>query len=192
MGIAWPGPAENARYAPAVQNTSEKAGRPALLCYDGSEFAKRAIGDSSRVLGGGPAIVLTIFESLGSALLRHPVPETTELGRQFKEIAQEVVDELDSGSAERAQATAAEGAEVARTAGFDAQPEARRALARAVERDTVTVWRAILDAADEKDAAVVVLGSRGRSGLGSALLGSVSYGVVHNSTRPVLVVPPTA
>jgi nucleotide-binding universal stress UspA family protein len=164
--------------------------RPILLCYDGSEFAKRAIRDSAGVLGGGAATVLTIFESLGSALLRHPVAETTELGRQFKEISQEVVDELDSGNAERAQATAAEGAEVAMTAGFDAQPEARRALARAIERDAVTVWHAILDAADEKDAAVVVLGARGRSTLGSALLGSVSYGVVHNSTRPVLIVPP--
>jgi nucleotide-binding universal stress UspA family protein len=60
-----------------------------------------------------------------------------------------------------------------------------------VERDAVTVWRAILDAADENDAAVVVVGARGRSGIGSALLGSVSYGVVHNSTLPVLVVPPT-
>jgi nucleotide-binding universal stress UspA family protein len=54
----------------------------------------------------------------------------------------------------------------------------------------VTVWRAILDIADEQDAAVVVVGARGASGLSSALLGSVSYGLVHNSDRPVLVVPP--
>jgi nucleotide-binding universal stress UspA family protein len=37
---------------------------------------------------------------------------------------------------------------------------------------------------------VEVLGSRGRSGGRSALLASVSYGVVHHSRRPVLIVPP--
>jgi nucleotide-binding universal stress UspA family protein len=163
---------------------------PVVLCYDGSEFARRAIRHAGVVLGGGTATVLTIWESVGSALLRHSRRGTTELGRDFKEISEAVVDELDEGTADRAQATAAEGVEVARAAGFDAQPEARRALARTAERDTVTVWHAILDTAEEKDAAVVVLGARGRSGLGSALLGSVSYGIVHNSTRPVLVVPP--
>ncbi len=135
--------------------------------------------------------MLTVWESVGSALLSHPLPETTQLGRDFKEISKDVADELDAGSADRAQVTAAEGAELARAAGFDAQPMARRALARA-ERDYVTVWRAILDTAEEKDAAVVVLGSRGRSGLESALLGSVSYGMVHHSRRPVLIVPPAA
>ena len=54
----------------------------------------------------------------------------------------------------------------------------------------MTVWRAILDAAEEEDAGVLVLGSRGRSGVRSALLGSVSYGVAHHSTRPLLIVPP--
>ena len=48
----------------------------------------------------------------------------------------------------------------------------------------VTVWQAVLETADEEDADVIVLGSRGRSALKSALLGSVCYGVVHNSKRP--------
>ncbi|MDQ3936027.1 MAG: universal stress protein, partial [Actinomycetota bacterium] len=60
----------------------------------------------------------------------------------------------------------------------------------AAERDAATVWHAIVEAADELDARVVVLGSRGLSGVRSALLGSVSYGVVHHSRRPLLVVPP--
>lgn len=134
--------------------------------------------------------MLTIWESVGSALLRDPVQGRTELGRDFKEISEAVVDELDEGTAARAQATAAVGVEVAIAAGFEAKPEARRALAKAAERGTATVWRAILDAAEEKDAAVVVVGARGRSGVGSALLGSVSYGIAHNGKRPVLIVPP--
>jgi nucleotide-binding universal stress UspA family protein len=101
-----------------------------------------------------------------------------------------VVDELDTRTADAARATAAEGAALATAAGFDARPLARRALARAAERISVTVWRAVLDTADEEAAELVVLGSRGRSGVTSMVLGSVSYGVVHNSERPVLIVPP--
>jgi nucleotide-binding universal stress UspA family protein len=162
-----------------------------LLCYDGSDLARHAIRQSASMLGGGPAIAATIYESLGSALLRNAPSETTELGRQFKEISEDVVNDLDAGIARRAQATAAEGAELAVAAGFDAEPLARRALARTAERDTATVWRAILDIADECDAGLLVVGSRGVSALGRALLGSVSYGLVHNSNRPVLVVPPS-
>jgi nucleotide-binding universal stress UspA family protein len=164
--------------------------RPSVLCYDGSEFAGRAIERSAQILGGGPAIVLTVFESVGSALLRHAPSEKTGLGREFREISEDVVNELDAGAARRAEATAGEGAEAARAAGFDAQPLVRRALSRTAERDTATIWRAVLDVADEHEASVLVVGARGASALGSALLGSVSYGLVHNSPRPVLVVPP--
>jgi nucleotide-binding universal stress UspA family protein len=63
-------------------------------------------------------------------------------------------------------------------------------VARAAERTAITVWRAILDLAEEETAELIVLGSRGRSGIKSMVLGSVSYGVLHNSGRPVLIVPP--
>lgn len=170
--------------------TGERAGKPILLCYDGSDFARDAIRQGAAVLRGGPAIVVTVWESVGSALLRHPVPGRAGLGRDLREISEDVVGELDKRTEERAHATVNEGVEAARAAGFDARPSARRALAATAERRTTTVWRAILDAADELDAAAIVLGARGRSAAGSALLGSVSYGIVHNSQRPVLVVPP--
>jgi len=79
---------------------------------------------------------------------------------------------------------------------------AKEVLARAVDdADTsgVTVQRhlaggspagAILDSA--KDAALVVVGSRGMSGLKSALLGSVSRQVVHHAGCAVVVIPPLA
>ena len=51
------------------------------------------------------------------------------------------------------------------------------------------MWQAILEVADDEDGRVVVLGTRGHSRVRSLLMGSVSYGVLHHSERPVLVVP---
>jgi nucleotide-binding universal stress UspA family protein len=159
---------------------------PAVLCYDGSEPARRAIERAGALVGGGPAVVVTIWESVGSVVLRrHP---RTALGRELKEISAEVVDDLDAGTAGSAQATAEEGAEVAAAAGFDAEPLAHRAIARVGEREEVTVWQALLDVAEERDARVLVLGRRGHSGVRSLLMGSVSSGVLHHTQRPVLVV----
>jgi nucleotide-binding universal stress UspA family protein len=48
---------------------------------------------------------------------------------------------------------------------------------------------AILRAADAYDALAIVVGAAGRGPMAGALLGSVTYQVVHRSTRPVVVVP---
>lgn len=167
----------------------EPTGGVALLCYDGSESAHVAIEQAAGVLKQRDAIVLTVWESVGSTLLRGAFPKAGDLGRDLREISEEVLDELDKGTSERALAMATEGAEVANAAGFAARPLARRALPGAGERANVTFWHEILAAADEEEADVIVLGSRGLSGMKSLVLGSVSYGVVHHSPRPVLVVP---
>ena len=44
---------------------------PALLGYDGSDAARGAIASASRVLGGREAVVVTVWESVGSAILRN-------------------------------------------------------------------------------------------------------------------------
>ena len=46
-------------------------------------------------------------------------------------------------------------------------------------------WKTILEVADDIDASVIVVGARHQS----SLLGHTSHEVVHNSRRPVLVVP---
>jgi nucleotide-binding universal stress UspA family protein len=90
------------------------------------------------------------------------------------------LEELLTAAREGADRVAAEGAEIAAAAGFTAT-----AL---VAESTGPVWAAVVDAAVQHDVAAVVMGSRGLSNVKSVLLGSVSNGVIHNATRPTLVV----
>jgi nucleotide-binding universal stress UspA family protein len=87
---------------------------------------------------------------------------------------------LDRRADADALALAEEGADLARAAGFRA--EARAGL------DSPT-WRGVVRVADEIDAAVVVLGSRGLTGVRELLERSLSHQVAGHGRRPVLVVP---
>ena len=51
------------------------------------------------------------------------------------------------------------------------------------------VARNILEAADEHDARIVMLGSSGRTDIPHLPFGSVSHRLLHSATRPVLIVP---
>ncbi len=90
--------------------------------------------------------------------------------------AREIEEELH----QRARGTAQEGAELARSIGLEA-----KGLAIA---DEVHVADAIIDAARKRDAAAIVVGSRGLKGLRARLEGSTSNAVVKNAPCPVLVV----
>jgi nucleotide-binding universal stress UspA family protein len=89
---------------------------------------------------------------------------------------------LDRGAQQRAASLAEEGAERLRSLGMEASPVA--------VSSAWNTWTTILDVAEEHDAALVAVGSRGLSGVKSALLGSVSNAVLHHCSRPVLVVHP--
>jgi len=92
-----------------------------------------------------------------------------------------VPDDLIEEAGKEAAKTAAEGAELANSAGFDASSTAR-------EEDTA--WKAILGAAEEAGAGIIVLGSHGRGTVGSAVLGSVATTVAHHANLPVMICRP--
>jgi len=148
-------------------------GGPVLFAYDGSAHARAAIERAGTVLQTGPAVVATAWSSFEIAAPAALLAMTGDMVR-------ESVTALDDANRESAEETAAEGAELARKAGFDARPRAVRAGG--------PFFAALLEAADELDARAIVAGSRGRSPLAAAVLGSVSIGLLNHTKRPVLVV----
>jgi hypothetical protein len=83
--------------------------------------------------------------------------------------------------------------------GLDASPESKRALEVAADLGD-RMWLEVLPVhvgdctrrAVEHDAALLVVGSRGRGAMRAAVLGSVSSALAATAPLPVLVVPPAA
>jgi nucleotide-binding universal stress UspA family protein len=144
-----------------------------VIAYDGSDNARYAIAVAARELGNRHAEVVHAWEPLASATSRLAIYAVTFGGSAGNEIELE---------AERAQATADEGAKVAREAGFDAEAIALRSNGPVAD--------ALVEYVEEHDPQVVVLGTRGLSGVRSAIAGSVSHHVTQNVRTPVLTVPP--
>jgi nucleotide-binding universal stress UspA family protein len=142
---------------------------PILICYDGSPAAIRAIETAAAVLGPRRAVVLDVASSMTVA---------ESVAAPYSAMAGAAVEETYAAEAAR---IAAEGTEIARSSGFDAVARGTRA---------VPTWQGIVEIADELDAPVIVVGSRGLRGLNEALHGSVSHQVAAHAGRPVLIVPP--
>jgi len=144
--------------------TSEQG--PIVFAYDGSDQAKAAIAYAGDVLPTDrPAVALTVWGPLS--------------GIPFGGIAVVSGADLDPAIEEEAQRTAGEGRELLEAAGFDASTRVESG---------VPIWRRIVEVCRELDAAMVVLGSHGHSGLEAVLLGSVATAVSQHTSLPVLIV----
>src|SRR5438309_6837412 len=123
---------------------------PIVFAYDGSDLAKLAIAEAGAQLEPGrEALVLTVWHPFDVGFV--PTGGVQFNSAQISEVR------------DAAQRTAAEGAELARAAGFDA---------RGAAAEDAPTWKGIVDVADEHDASLIVLGSHGRTGLAGVLIGS--------------------
>jgi nucleotide-binding universal stress UspA family protein len=154
---------------PAATTTNESI----VIAYDGSENARHAIAVAARELGPRHAEVVHAWEPLASATSRLAIYAVAFGGSAGEEVALE---------AERARATADEGARIARDAGFDAKA--------VTLRSDGPVADAIVRYVEEHAPPIVVMGTRGLSGARSVIAGSVSHHVTQHLHTPVLTVPP--
>jgi nucleotide-binding universal stress UspA family protein len=147
------------------------ADKPLLLCYDGSDPAKHAIERAADLLRTRNALVVNVWQT------------TVGLGSfAWAGATENMIDYvgLDRAAAELGGRIVGEGVRVAQDAGLEAEPLAVKA--------TGPVWTTILEVAERYDASMIVIGSRGLTGLRSILMGSVSTAVVHHADRPTLVI----
>ena len=148
--------------------TSETSNGSMILCWDGSDGAEQAIQHAARLADAGhPAIVMFAFvptESARGVLGGLSGPDAPIMSRPE---AEELLER---------------GVQVARAAGFEAEP-----LLVNAERK---ISRIIVNLAEENDAPLIVMGQRKRSGVGTLILGSVAREVLGSQHRPVLLVGP--
>jgi nucleotide-binding universal stress UspA family protein len=139
-----------------------------LLCYDGSDQATEAIGVAAALFPHGTrATVLYAWEPTAVAVSGGMVPAM-------------IPPDSDERDKARALRLAEAGAQHARFLGLDAEGR--------IEETTASAWRTIVEVADgEFD--VIVMGTRGLSGVASLLLGSCSHHVAQHAASPVLIVP---
>jgi len=146
---------------------------PVLFCYDGSEGSREAMRAAAGLIEPAvEVVVLTVWE---------PVAVRLALAGTFATASLPSEAELDEQEASFAKAAAEDGAQRAVEHGY-------KASAR-TNVSTKGIAQAILDAADEMSARLIVCGQRGRGPLKAALLGSVSHTLAAHTRRPVLIAP---
>jgi nucleotide-binding universal stress UspA family protein len=149
---------------------------PVVAAYDGSEGATRAIQVVGRLLSERPTVVAHAWEAVFHRSLAVRALAAAPVDDLHATIA-----DLQEAFANRSAATTQEGVAAARAAGLDAVGET-------IESDE-GAWRAVAAAARTHGASVIATGTRGLGAARSALLGSVSSGLIQNVELPILVVP---
>ena len=140
---------------------------PLLICYDDSTGARHAVESAATLFPGRRAVVLDVAPAVTA---QESLADLAPVIPNFEEI-----NTADALSKARV------GAELAREHGLEAEPRADFAA---------PTWDGVVEAANDLDAAVIVIGSRGLRGAREVFEGSLSHEVAEHAGRPVLIVPP--
>lgn len=148
-----------------------------VIAFDGSPAARRAIEQAARVFRSSRVLVVTVWEE-GLAYVMPPAPLD---GMMMSPVVDPgVALEVDRSVHDHADRVSTEGAALAKSLGLEAE-----ALAVPDERD---IARTILAVASKHQAAAIVVGSRGLSGVRARLEGSTSKALLKYAQCPVVVV----
>ncbi|MBU2581887.1 MAG: universal stress protein [Alphaproteobacteria bacterium] len=137
-----------------------------LIATDGSEFANTAVphGIELAKLMGAEVTALTVRPHLDDFVAEGVVISVSDAERKaFKE---EVEHHLDFVRTK------------AKEAGVKLEP---------VQVESGEPWKAIVEAAEERNCDLIVMASHGRRGLSALIFGSETYDVLTHSSIPVLV-----
>ena len=145
-----------------------------MICYDRSPDSRVALEHAIELFANERATVLTVSEPFAEVVVRTPIGFAGVPGPPDPRV-------IDVSSRQGAEAVAAEGAELASGSGMTAKPR--------IAAQATTIGRTILAEADTLGVAAIVMGSRGRTGIKSRLLGSVVHDVLQHADRVVVVVP---
>src|SRR3954447_13237572 len=152
---------------------------PVVVAFDGSGESDAAFRAAARLCTGRTLVVVTVWEpGLSMAMSTSAADHLSGLAYTAPDLeTMAIVDEMQS---EHATTTATAGARVAQELGATAEPHP--------VADELNAAETIVAVAEQRDAAAVVVGSRGLGRVKSRLLGSTSRGILHHTARPVLVV----
>ena len=150
---------------------------PVIFGYDGSDGARNALATLGRLRPSRPVIVVHDWDWPGVE-----DRDATVLLAAPSEHYKEVFAALDERAKARAREVAEEGRRIAEDHGLAAEAATIEAV--------YGTWRGIASTAEDRNAAMIAVGSRGRGRLASSLLGSVSTALAHNLERPTMVIRP--
>lgn len=166
-----------------------QVGSPVAARHRSQETA----GNVPKLSTGGEILMKTIVIGLdGSDGSRVAIPAAVELAKQSgARIIVAHVEERIAAKGDMPSLRADEDEILARVE-KDAEEMRAAGIEASVERSTVVLGGpagGILTIADDADADLIVVGTRGRSAVAGLLLGSVTHRLLHISRRPVLAVP---
>lgn len=143
-----------------------------LIAIDGSELANKALRHAFALAKGTTAKLIALIATDSSVLIA-PGAEIMMVDTGA------IIADLEKAKAERAKIVLADARELAKDAGLTIET---------LHMPGQLAADAIIAAAAQQGADLIVMGSHGRRGLGRLLLGSQAAEVLSRSTIPVLIV----